>query len=64
MRHSSTTRHTLSIVMDAGSRIVNFIRNGTRLRITLKYTTLVRMRSGSAWTSICDTGADVTNGLQ
>ena len=34
------------------------------LRITLKYTTLVRMRSGSAWTGINDNGAEVTNGLQ
>ena len=35
--------------MDAGSRIVNFIRDGS-LHITLKYTTLVRMRSSYAWT--------------
>ena len=33
------------------------------LRITLKSTTLVRMRSGSAWTSIHDTAAEVTNSL-
>ena len=47
----------------AGSRIFNFIRDGS-LRITLKYTTLVRMHSGSAWTCIHDNGAEVTNGLQ
>ena len=35
--------------MNAGSRIVNFIRDGSLL-ITLKYTTLVHMRSGYAWT--------------
>ena len=49
---SHVTRHviTWSVVMDpmnAGSRIVNFIRDGS-LRITLKYTTLVHMRSSSA----------------
>ena len=32
------------------------------LRITLKYTTLVGMRSGYVWTSIDDSGAEVTNG--
>ena len=34
------------------------------LRITLKSTTLVCMRSRSAWTGIDDNGAEVTNGLQ
>ena len=55
----------LSVVMDAGSRIINFIRDDQySLRITLKFTTLVRMRSGSAWTAIHDNGAEVTFGLQ
>ena len=34
------------------------------LRITQKYTTLVRMHSGSAWTGIHVNGAEVTNSLR
>ena len=34
------------------------------LRITLKYTTLVRMRNGSAWTGIRDNWEEVTNSLR
>ena len=48
MKSDVTRRDHVSVVMDAGSRIVNFIRDGT---VTLKYTTLVRMRSGYAWTN-------------
>ena len=49
-----TRRDHVSVVMDpmnAGSRVVNFIVNLIRdgsLRITLKSTTLVHMRSGYA----------------
>ena len=46
-----TRRDHVSVVMDASSPIVNFIVNHSRrysLHITLKYTTLVRMRSGYA----------------
>ena len=64
LEYDVTRRDPLSVVMDAGSGIVNFIRDGTAFGITLKYTTLVSMRSGSAWTGIDDNGAEVTNGLQ
>ena len=67
LEYDVTRRDSLSVVMDAGSRIVNFnfIRDDRySLCITLKYTTLVRMCSGSAWTDINDNGAEVTNGLQ
>ena len=46
--------------MDAGSCIVKTVR----LRITLKYTTLVRMRIGPFEPAWHDNGAEVTNGLQ
>ena len=51
LKSDVTRRDHVSVVMDAGSRIVNFIVNFIRdgsLRITLKYTTLVCMRSGYA----------------
>ena len=44
LKSDITRRDHVSVVMDAGSRIVNFIVNF--IRIT--YTTLVRMRSGYA----------------
>ena len=43
LKSDVTRRDHVSVVMDAGSRIVNFIVNFIRdgsLRITLKYTTL------------------------
>ena len=53
LKSAVTRRDHVSVAMDAGSRIVNFIvnfiRDGTvSLRITLKYTTLMHMRSGYA----------------
>ena len=54
LKSDVTRRDHVSVVMDAGSRIVNFIyqfhSRWHSLRITLKYTKLVCMRSSYAWT--------------
>ena len=50
LKSDVTRRDHVSVAMDAGSRIVNLSQIHSRrhsLRITLKYTTLVRMRSSN-----------------
>ena len=60
LKSDGTRRDHVSVVMDAGSRIVNFIVNFIRegsLRITLKYTILVRMRISPHEPASHDNGA-------
>ena len=64
LEYDVTRRDPLSVVMVCWFTYSQFHSRRYSLRITLKYTTLVRMRSGSAWTGIHDNGAEVMNGLQ
>ena len=59
-----TRRDPLSVVMVCWFTHSQFHSWRYKLRITLKYTSLVPMSSGSAWTGIHDNGVEVTNSLQ